>query len=72
MKNVNTQLLEKTKNDLGRVDFELKKPNYYSKSTVIIANEKVGNFVVEIVASKENYENNKEEIESILKTLETK
>ena len=72
MKNVKLELMDKLESKFGKVEFELEKPNESSRAVVLIANGEVGNIVFEINASKENYEENLEEINKIIDSVNVK
>lgn len=80
LKNLKTEIIEGTSGRIGKIEFELSK-NYEeekdinldeSKAVTLITNAEIGNVVIEILASKENFDKNKEEIEHIVRSIQIK
>ena len=64
--------IEGQKSKFAKVEIELDKPNSISKIIGVISGEEVGNVVIEIYGLKENVDENKEEIENIVKSIKHK
>jgi len=72
MQNIKKEILSETEDKIARIEFELSRPNDDSKVIAFIANEEIGDVVIEIFGTIDNMENNKEEIEQITKSLKIK
>lgn len=72
IKNIKTGFVNDSKNKLGLVEFELGKPNGTYKTVTIISNEEIGNITIEIYADKESFNNNLNEIETIVSSIKAR
>lgn len=69
IRNVKMEAIEKLDSKIGRVEMELAKQNTENKSVTLITDETIGNLVIEIIGTKESFENYSEEIEKIINSV---
>ena len=71
IKNIKKEILKKKDGNLAKVELTLRNPSGNAKKVSVIANEKIGNFVIEIEGSMSVMENKAKEIEKIIKSIKT-
>lgn len=71
IKNIKKEILKNNDGNLAKVELTLRNPSGNAKKVSVIANEKVGNFVIEIEGPVSAMESKEKEIEKIIKTIKT-